>query len=51
MYDRYKLLDNTRKNSLIKEIRILRKLDHPGVVKMIECIDTVQYVYLVMELI
>ncbi len=49
MYDRYKLMDIQRKKSAIREIKILSKLNHPGIVKLYESIDSAKIVYLVME--
>jgi calcium-dependent protein kinase len=34
---------------VIDEIAILRKLDHPNIVKYIECYNDHKYIYLVME--
>ena len=48
-YDRYKLMDIQRKKSALREIKILSRLRHPGIVKLYEAIDTAKYVYLVME--
>ena len=48
-YDRMKLMDIQRKKQAVREIRILSRLNHKGVVKLYEAIDTNQYVYLVME--
>lgn len=48
-YDRLKLMDIQRKKQAVREIRILSRLNHKGVVKLYEAIDTNQYVYLVME--
>jgi len=48
-YDRYKLLDLQRKKQAIREIKILSKLEHANIIKLHESIDTVKYVYLVME--
>lgn len=49
LYDRSKLIDGTRKQSLIKEIKILKKIDHPNIIKFYESIDTAKYVYLSTE--
>lgn len=49
MYDRSKLIDGTRKQSLMKEIKILKKIDHPNIIKFYEAIDTAKYVYLCTE--
>lgn len=48
-YDRYKLLDIQRKRQAMREIKILSRLDHPYIVKLVESIDTAKYVFLVME--
>ena len=42
-------MDIQRKKQAVREIRILSRLNHKGVVKLYEAIDTNQYVYLVME--
>ena len=38
-----------RKQSLLKEIRILNRVDHPNIIKLHEAIDTSKYVYLSTE--
>jgi MAP/microtubule affinity-regulating kinase len=48
-YDRYKLMDTQRKKSAIREIKILSRLSHSGIVRLYEAIDTSKFVYLVME--
>ena len=35
----------------MREIKILSKVKHPNIVKLIECIDSPKYVYLVLEFI
>ena len=42
-------MDTQRKKSALREIKILSKLNHPGIVKLYEAVDTSKYVYLVME--
>lgn len=49
MYERFKLIDSTRKSSLVREIKIMSWIQHPNIVKFYESIDSSQFVYLVME--
>ena len=42
-------MDIHRKKQAIREIRILSRLNHPNVLRLIESIDSPKYVYLVME--
>lgn len=49
IYDKYKLTDVQRKRSVIREIKILKKMEHDNVVKLYDAIDTQRQIYLVME--
>ncbi len=49
VYEKYKLLSSQRKNCVSREIRLLKKLDHPNIVKLYETIDTPRELFLVME--
>lgn len=49
LYDRSKLVDGMRKQSLLKEIRILKRVDHLNIIKLFEAIDTSKFVYLSTE--
>merc|ERR1712142_1300580 len=40
-----------KEDSLENEIRVLKRLDHPNVVKLLEAYESKSYVYLVMELV
>jgi len=40
-----------KEDSLENEIKVLRRLDHPNVVKLLEAYESKSYVYLVMELV
>jgi serine/threonine protein kinase len=40
IYDKYKLLDIQRKKSVIREIKILKKLEHDNIVTLYDAIDT-----------
>jgi serine/threonine protein kinase len=49
IYEKYKLIDVQIKNNLAREIKILKKLNHPNIVRLYESIDTFSNVYLVTE--
>ncbi len=51
IYEKYKLIDPQRKQSVNREIQLLKKLSHPHIVKLHETIDTTKQLYLVMELV
>lgn len=49
-----KKVDKTRLNSkttssVTREVELLKKLDHPSILKIYECMDTEEYLYLVLE--
>lgn len=50
IYDKEKILANaSRKRSVSREITLLKKLDHPNIVKLFESIDTKKSLNLLME--
>eukprot|EP00347_Sterkiella_histriomuscorum_P008081 403346444 len=49
IYDKYKLIDAQRKRSVIREIKILKKMQHENIVTLFDAIDTQRQLYLVME--
>lgn len=50
IYEKYKLLDTTVKQNLIREIKILSRVQpHPNIIKLYESIDTFSHVYLITE--
>lgn len=51
IYEKYKLIDAQVKQNLIREIKILYKLNHPGILGIYESVDTLSCVFLFTELI
>lgn len=51
IYEKYKLASSQRKNCVNREVRVLRNLSHPNIVKFYEAIETPREVYIVMELV
>ena len=49
VYDKYKLTDEQRKRSVIKEIKLLKRMHHENIVALYDAIDTQRQLYLVME--
>ena len=48
-YEKYRLNDPKKKNCVKNEIRVLRKLNHPHTIKLVEIINSAKQVSLVME--
>lgn len=40
VYEKYRLMDIQRKKSVIKEIKIMKKLEHDNIVTLYDAIDT-----------
>lgn len=40
VYDKYKLTDDQRKRSVIKEIKLLKRMHHENIVALYDAIDT-----------
>ena len=40
IYEKFKLLDKTKKNAVDREIAIIKKVDHENIVKLKEVITT-----------
>lgn len=49
VYEKFKLNDQMKKKAVQREIAVLKKLDHPHVIKMHELIETSRQINLVIE--
>jgi MAP/microtubule affinity-regulating kinase len=49
IYEKYKLVDAQVKHNLIREIKVLSRLNHPNILRLYESIDTLSNVYLITE--
>ena len=45
VYDKYKLTDEQRKRSVIKEIKLLKRMQHENIVALYDAIDTQRQVW------
>ena len=51
VYDKSKLNDNFKKRCVMREIEIMKHIDHPNIVKLIEVINTDKQIYIIQELV
>eukprot|EP00826_Nyctotherus_ovalis_P041584 TRINITY_DN4214_c0_g1_i10.p1 TRINITY_DN4214_c0_g1~~TRINITY_DN4214_c0_g1_i10.p1 ORF type:complete len:267 (+),score=58.60 TRINITY_DN4214_c0_g1_i10:188-988(+) len=51
IYDKFRISDSQRKASVSREISLLKRLNHPHIVKLHETIDIPRQLWLVMELV
>jgi MAP/microtubule affinity-regulating kinase len=49
IYDKFKLSEPSRKKSVIREVQILKKLQHSSLPALYDVIDSPSQLYLVME--
>jgi len=49
VYDKIKLIDKTKRGIVKREIGILRKLDHPNIIKLMRTVETNNCINLVVE--
>ena len=48
-YDKYQMIDPQKKNNMLREIEILKKLDHPHIIKLYDTIDSSKHYHLILE--
>lgn len=49
IYDKSKLVDEHRRQSVCREVMLMQKLYHKGIVEFTEAFETDQFVYVIME--
>jgi len=49
VYEKYKLNDQHKKKAVQREIQVLKRVDHPSVIKLHDHIDTARQISLVMD--
>ena len=49
VYEKFKLLEPNRRKSVKREIKIMERLEHPGIATLYEAFDTHKQVFLIME--
>ena len=48
-YEKYQIIEPQKKANMLREIEILKKLDHPHIVKLFETIDSSKFFHLILE--
>ena len=49
IYDKSKLVDEHRRNSVCREVMLMQKLNHEYIVHFVEAFETDEHVYVIME--
>lgn len=49
IYDKYKLADPMKRKAAQREITVLKRLQHPGIIKLHDLIDTPKQIYIVTD--
>ena len=46
-----RIKQNSVKEKVKKEIKMMKKLDHPNIIKLLQVVDTTSDIYLILELV
>jgi serine/threonine protein kinase len=49
IYPKYKLNDATKRKSVLREIQVMKKFEHPNVIKLYDSFETPKEIYLIQE--
>jgi 5'-AMP-activated protein kinase catalytic alpha subunit len=50
IYEKFKLVEQSRKKSVIREILVLKKMQHTNILQLFDVIDSSKQLYLIIEL-
>jgi serine/threonine protein kinase len=49
IYPKYKLNDATKRKSVLREIQVMKKFEHPNITKLYDSFETPKEIYLIQE--
>ena len=49
IYEKHRLADTMKRKAVQREITVLKKLDHLGIIKMHKLIDTPNQIYIILD--
>jgi len=50
IYEKFKLTEQSRKKSVMREILVLKKMQHRNIIQLFDVIDSPKQLYLIIEL-
>jgi len=49
IYPKYKLNDATKRKSVLREIQVMKKFEHPNIITLYDSFETPKEIYLIQE--